>query len=195
MSFDYSNVMTFSLGEVEIEAFDVGLGDYTVERMEELRGFRVGTSEPLPVGVTGTFEGAILGFDKRARLAYLSLEEGDVRVTVHENSQEVFRAEVDGIVCEFDATTPPRGERMACLRHLRISGGISTPFAYLYRAGNTLISHRTEGEKIYNRYWRGGPATGIATAASGGGAGGKSSRKWRERCSRATGAAVTRAKG
>ncbi|HUF86808.1 MAG TPA: hypothetical protein VMM59_05440 [Thermohalobaculum sp.] len=146
-----------SLGEVQVIPVPLGDGEYVGERFEELRTFGVYSAEPLREGVTGAFEAMILGHDHESGHVYLSPADEPARLTVHENGRDVLRAEVEGTVCEFEASEAAfrSGAPMRCLRQLQIKGSIAKPFAHLYRPAGWLVSRRTEGEDIYNRYWGG----------------------------------------
>jgi hypothetical protein len=140
----------FKLAEAEVIPLDDPI-PMENELIEIIREFSVLVPEPLDEGATGTFEAVLIGTNRRDfGTGYASPDAGEAKVTVEENSDTVFRARVEGTVCEYNAATLHVGQR--CERRFHLSGSIVKPFAYLYRPDSELVSVQTDGEKLYNRY-------------------------------------------
>lgn len=164
-------VEAFRLAEVEVTPHG-GPIPYDNEVLEVLREFTVATNRKLPVGATGTFEASIFGLDHNRPGIFLITPIGETAtLTVLENSRGAFRARFQGRVCEMDANAARAGTPGKCEPFHTISGEISKPFAYLYQVDNELVSHQTEGEKLYNKYMVARSSPGGASASGTGSAG------------------------
>jgi hypothetical protein len=118
-------------------------------------------------------EGGIFGTDtNKPGIAYITPKNETATITVLENSRGAFRAKVDGRVCEFDMNAAMAGKPKKCEPFFQISGEVSKPFAYLYQNTSQLVSHQTEGEKLYNKHQT--VKVGFAALTSGGLGGGGS---------------------
>lgn len=163
-------VETFRLAEVEVKPLggSVPIDD---EELEVLREFTVATNRKLPVGTTGTFEAGISGIERdRPGILLVTPKDETATLTVLENSRGAFRARIQGRVCELDMNAARAGNPKECKPFHTISGEISKPFAYLYQVDNELVSHQTEGEKLYNKYMVARSGSGGASASGAGSA-------------------------
>jgi len=145
-----SGLVLFKLAESEVipPAAPVPLEN---ELIEVIREFSVVVPEPIGVGATGSFEVMIVGTNRRVvGTVYGSPKDQLATVTIEENSDTVFRARVEGMVCEYNMLAGPVDQ--PCQRKFHLSGSIVKPFAYLYQPDSELVSIQTEGEILYNRY-------------------------------------------
>lgn len=142
--------VSFRLADTEVIPIT---GPIPEETLEIVREFLVMVEDVIPVGTTGTFKGTIQGND-RNKPDFLYYSPVPAQVEILENSHGAFRARVDGIVCEMDLNPMKLmlGNVNKCRRSFFVSGGISKPFAYLYRADTELTSIETEGERYYDRF-------------------------------------------
>jgi hypothetical protein len=145
-----TGAVTFRLAEVEVIPID------NITPEEELtvtREFMVMMGELLPPGAKGTFDGSIMGTDKdNSDIIFYSPEKAPAKITVVENSHGVFHVKVDGIVCEMNFKYARFGKVELCARSFFVSGEMTKPFAYLYRAETELTSKWTLGEHWYDWY-------------------------------------------
>ena len=145
-----TEVVTFRLAEVEVIPIDDVSPE---EELTVVREFMVMMTELLPFGDKGTFDAGIMGTDKDdPNILYLSPKAAPAKLTVVENTRGAFHVKVDGIVCEMNLGSIQFGQVELCQRSFFVSGEMTKPFAYLYRAETELTAEWTTGEHWYDWY-------------------------------------------